>query len=131
MKAKVIRDKYTNKGKGFGFVSYSDPQDFLKAWKEIDGKLTRFFLSCLTNNSIGTYVGTRPVKIKKATTGVAAVQIGNRKASVLDAKSRGKSGTVAFEKANEAIAASGGPNNGKSGNGGFGPEKDRKSYIRR
>ena len=37
VKAKIIRDKYTNKGKGFGFVSYSDPQDFLKAWKEIDG----------------------------------------------------------------------------------------------
>lgn len=37
VKAKIIRDKHTNKGKGFGFVSYKDPQDFLKAWKEING----------------------------------------------------------------------------------------------
>lgn len=38
VKSKVIRDKYTNKGKGFGFVSYSDPEDFLKAWKEMNGE---------------------------------------------------------------------------------------------
>lgn len=37
VKAKIIRDKYTNKGKGFGFVSYKDPEDFLKAWKEMNG----------------------------------------------------------------------------------------------
>ena len=37
VKGKVIRDKYTNKGRGFGFVSYSDPEDFLKAWKEMNG----------------------------------------------------------------------------------------------
>ncbi|ORY90906.1 hypothetical protein BCR35DRAFT_258622, partial [Leucosporidium creatinivorum] len=72
VKAKIIRDKYTNKGKGFGFVSYSDPEDFLKAWKEMNGK----------------YVGTRPVKISKATAGVAAVNIGNRKAAALDAKKK-------------------------------------------
>lgn len=37
VKGRVIRDKYTNKGKGYGFVSYSDPEDFLKAWKEMNG----------------------------------------------------------------------------------------------
>lgn len=42
VKAKIIRDKYTNKGKGFGFVSYSDPEDFLKAWKEMNGELDSF-----------------------------------------------------------------------------------------
>jgi hypothetical protein len=26
VKSKVVRDKYTNKGKGFGFVAYSDPE---------------------------------------------------------------------------------------------------------
>jgi RNA recognition motif-containing protein len=39
VKSRIIRDKYTNKGKGFGFVSYSDPEDFLKAWKEMNGTL--------------------------------------------------------------------------------------------
>lgn len=38
VKSKVVRDKYTNKGKGFGFVAYSDPEDFLKAWKEMNGQ---------------------------------------------------------------------------------------------
>lgn len=37
VKSKVVRDKYTNKGKGYGFVAYSDPEDFLKAWKEMNG----------------------------------------------------------------------------------------------
>lgn len=71
----------------------------------------------------GTYIGTRPVKISKATTGVAAVNIGNRKASMLDAKSKPKTGTIAFEKAKEAIKASGGLGNGRGGN--------TSSYIRR
>lgn len=38
-KAKVVRDKRTNKTKGFGFVSFKDPQDFIKAMKEMNGKL--------------------------------------------------------------------------------------------
>lgn len=29
VKAKVIRDKVTNKTRGYGFVSYSDPEDFM------------------------------------------------------------------------------------------------------
>jgi hypothetical protein len=42
VKGRVIRDKYTNKGKGYGFVSYSDPEDFLKAWKEMNGSSPLF-----------------------------------------------------------------------------------------
>jgi len=49
-KAKVIRDKKTNKTKGFGFVSFKDPQDFIKAIREMDGK----------------YIGNRPIKLKKS-----------------------------------------------------------------
>lgn len=37
-RAKVIRDKRTSKSKGYGFVSFKDPQDFIRAMKEMDGK---------------------------------------------------------------------------------------------
>lgn len=49
-KAKVVRDKRTNKSKGFGFVSFRDPQDFIRAMREMNGK----------------YVGSRPIKLKKS-----------------------------------------------------------------
>ncbi|KAG8724933.1 hypothetical protein FRC09_011824 [Ceratobasidium sp. 395] len=66
-KAKVIRDRLSQKAK-YGFVAFSDPEDFLKAWKEMDGK----------------YVGNRPVKLKRADTTVRPVEIGHRKARQLD-----------------------------------------------
>lgn len=50
VKAKVIRDKRTNKTKGFGFVSFTDVTDFAKALKNEQGK----------------YVGNRPVKLRKS-----------------------------------------------------------------
>lgn len=37
-RAKVIRDKRTNKSKGYGFVSFKEPADFTKAMKEMNGK---------------------------------------------------------------------------------------------
>lgn len=39
VKAKIVRDKNSKKCKGYGFVAYSDPEDFLKAWKELNGAL--------------------------------------------------------------------------------------------
>jgi RNA recognition motif-containing protein len=44
VKAKVVRDKFTTKSKGYGFVSYGDPEDFMKAWKEMNGQ-RRFLFS--------------------------------------------------------------------------------------
>ncbi|XP_014668227.1 PREDICTED: RNA-binding protein 42-like [Priapulus caudatus] len=49
-KAKVVRDKRTQKTKGYGFVSFKDPQDFSRAMREMDGK----------------YVGSRPIKLRKS-----------------------------------------------------------------
>lgn len=37
-KAKVIRDRRTNKTKGFGFVSFKDPADFTRAMREMNGE---------------------------------------------------------------------------------------------
>ncbi|XP_044254431.1 RNA-binding protein 42 [Tribolium madens] len=50
-RAKVIRDKRTNKSKGYGFISFRDPADFTKAMKEMNGR----------------YVGSRPIKLRKST----------------------------------------------------------------
>ncbi|KAF8939431.1 hypothetical protein EDD21DRAFT_362214 [Dissophora ornata] len=50
LKAKVVRDKRTQKTKGYGFVSFSEPEDFARAWKEMNGK----------------YVGNRPIKLRKS-----------------------------------------------------------------
>lgn len=50
-RAKVIRDKRTSKSKGYGFISFKEPQDFIRAMKEMDGK----------------YVGSRPIKLRKST----------------------------------------------------------------
>jgi len=44
-KAKVIRDKRTNKSRGYGFVSFKDPQDFARAIKEMNGLLIFFNFS--------------------------------------------------------------------------------------
>ncbi|GAA5908732.1 uncharacterized protein JCM6883_004155 [Sporobolomyces salmoneus] len=111
VKGKVIRDKYTNKGRGFGFVSYTDPEDFLKAWKEMNGK----------------YVGTRPVSIKKATAGVQQVNIGSKKAKMLESKQPSKTGTTPYERANAEEAG----HRAVAGDKGYGPQRSRKSYIRR
>eukprot|EP00798_Chlamydomonas_sp_ICE-L_P011539 gene11539-34251_t len=49
-KAKIVRDKRTNKSKGFGFVSFTDSNDFAKALREMQGK----------------YIGNRPCKLTKS-----------------------------------------------------------------
>lgn len=51
-KARVIRDKRTQKSKGYGFVSFSDGDDYFKAAREMQGK----------------YIGSHPVLLRRATT---------------------------------------------------------------
>lgn len=51
-KARVIREKRTNKSKGYGFVSFSDADDYFQAAKEMNGK----------------YIQSHPVTVRKANT---------------------------------------------------------------
>lgn len=71
-KARVVRKKSDGKSRGYGFVAFADPEDFLRAWKEMDGK----------------YIGSRPCRLKKANENVAPVQIGARKDRQLAANAR-------------------------------------------
>ncbi|KAI9926908.1 hypothetical protein AWENTII_011550 [Aspergillus wentii] len=56
-KARVIRDKRTQKSKGYGFVSFSDGDDYFAAAREMQGK----------------YIGSHPVLLRRATTEVRPV----------------------------------------------------------
>lgn len=49
--ARVIRDKWTGKTRGYGFVSFANASDLAAALKEMNGK----------------YVGNRPIKLRKST----------------------------------------------------------------
>lgn len=55
-KARVIRDKVTSKSRGYGFVSFSDPDEFFAAAKEMNGK----------------YIQSHPVIVKRSTTEIKA-----------------------------------------------------------
>ena len=50
-KAKVIRNKITGKTKGYGFISVTDVNDYIKLMREMNGK----------------YVGNRPIRLKRST----------------------------------------------------------------
>ena len=53
-KARVIRDKRTEKSRGFGFVSFADSDDYFRAAREMQNK----------------YIGSHPVQLRRATTEV-------------------------------------------------------------
>jgi hypothetical protein len=62
-KARVIRDKRTNKSKGYGFVSFSDADDFFNAAKTMNGQ----------------YIQSHPVIVKKANTEIKATNARDKK----------------------------------------------------
>ncbi|RCN36780.1 hypothetical protein ANCCAN_17338 [Ancylostoma caninum] len=47
---RVVRDSRSNKSKGYGFVSFGESDDYVRAMREMDGK----------------YVGNRPIKLRKS-----------------------------------------------------------------
>ncbi|KAJ2643972.1 RNA-binding protein 42 [Coemansia sp. RSA 1694] len=49
-RALVVVDKKTGKSRGYGFLSFGDPDEFLAAWKQFNGK----------------YVGSRPISLRKS-----------------------------------------------------------------
>jgi RNA recognition motif-containing protein len=53
----VVRDKRTEKSKGYGFVSFSDGEDYFRAAREMQGK----------------YIGSHPVLLRRATTEIRPV----------------------------------------------------------
>ncbi|KFA48547.1 hypothetical protein S40293_00402 [Stachybotrys chartarum IBT 40293] len=73
-KARVIRDKRTTKSKGFGFVSFSDADDFFQAAKEMNGK----------------YIQSHPVIVKKATTEIKATTVKENKGNWKNNKNKNK-----------------------------------------
>lgn len=46
-KARVIRDKHSGRSKGYGFVGFKEPQDFLVAIREMNGT-PRSLVSCIS-----------------------------------------------------------------------------------
>ncbi|PSR97514.1 hypothetical protein BD289DRAFT_362182 [Coniella lustricola] len=85
-KAKVVRDKRTNKSKGYGFVSFSDPDDFFQSAKEMNGK----------------YIQSHPVVVRKSTTEI-------KPASHKDNRHKGKN----FKKKGGKNVGGSGVNNGE------------------
>ncbi|ROT37410.1 RNA-binding domain-containing protein [Sodiomyces alkalinus F11] len=61
-RARVIRDKRTSKSKGYGFVSFSDADDFFQAAKEMNGK----------------YIQSHPVVVRKAKTEIKVTNVKGR-----------------------------------------------------
>lgn len=92
-KARVIRDKVTNKSKGYGFVSFSDPDEFFQAAKEMNGK----------------YIQSHPVRVSKATTEIKTV----------NAKDKHGGGKWNKNKNKHRQGGGGGSGAGRGGNDGF------------
>jgi hypothetical protein len=58
-KARVVRDKRTTKSKGYGFVSFSDGDEYFQAARDMQGK----------------YIGSHPVLLRRSTTEVRAAPV--------------------------------------------------------
>lgn len=70
-KARVVRDKRTSKSKNYGFVSFSDPDDYFQAAKEMNGK----------------YIQSHPVIVTRAKTEIKPTAVKGK-----DNRKKGKKG---------------------------------------
>ena len=61
-KARVVRDKRTTKSKGYGFVAFSDSDEYFSAFREMQGK----------------YIGSHPVLLKRSNTEIKPVVVGGK-----------------------------------------------------
>lgn len=99
VKAKVVRDKRTNKSRGFGFVSFSDPDDYFQAAREMNGK----------------YIQSHPVVVKKANTEIKVANVRD------DGRGGGKGGKNNKGYRNKHKGGSGGGGGGQY-EGGYEPQ---------
>jgi len=69
-KAKVIKDKKVGKSRGYGFVSFADPHDYVAVLREMNGKVPLLVYGSFSQLSlhqyIGRYIGNRPCKLRKS-----------------------------------------------------------------
>ncbi|KAA6387483.1 MAG: putative RNA-binding protein 42 [Streblomastix strix] len=62
-KAHVVRDIKTKKSKGYGFLSFGQQEDYLRAFREMNGK----------------YVGSRPLRLRKSNWKERSYEFGKKK----------------------------------------------------
>lgn len=90
--ARVIRDKRTTKSKGYGFISFSDADDFFQAAKEMDGK----------------YIQSHPVRITKAKTELKATNVKDKGKGGKKNKHKAKQGSDAGQRYEPSLGPHGG-----------------------
>lgn len=102
-KARVIRDKRTEKSKGYGFVSFSDGDDYFLAAREMQGK----------------YIGSHPVLLRRAMTEIKPVTAKNANKG----GKKGQSGAGRGYGASGHGSSTGGAGGGVGGSGSSGGSK--------
>ena len=96
-KARVVREKRTTKSKGFGFVSFSDGDEFFTAAREMQGK----------------YIGSHPVLLRRSTTEIKAVNPRDNKGRHgRNGKKGGKGGDGRGDKTGAGVHKAGGKTKG-------------------
>lgn len=110
-KARVIRDKRTSKSKGYGFVSFSDADDFFQAAKEMNNK----------------YIQNRPVTVRKANTEIKVSNVKDKNNRNNKNKNRGGSGGHGNSNGQQGYEANLGP---KSAAGVVKPGQKTKNGLR-
>ncbi|KAI9853335.1 MAG: hypothetical protein M1824_001338 [Vezdaea acicularis] len=73
-KARVVRDKTSSKSRGYGFVSFSDGEEYFQAARDMQGK----------------YIGSHPVLLRKSTTEIRPVAPSTHKRGKFGKNGKGK-----------------------------------------